>query len=430
MRLSGRLSAAIEVLDDIFARHNSAAAALHEWGRGHRFAGSGDRSAIGNLVYDALRQKAKLAAQMGNDTPRALVLAVAHTIWDVPVEEITEAVAEKFGPGALTDEEKAALQTPLTGKQHYWTDGNFPQWLAPSFKACFGADTAARQGNALAQRAPVDLRVNILKTSRKELLAEFAKHGAVEGPLSPNSVRIPAPHGQNRSPNVEIEAAHGKGWFEVQDTASQIVALLAGAKPGDTVVDLCAGAGGKTLAMAATMDNQGTVHAYDRDKRRLRPIFERIARSGADNIKVIPADQPEQLEALNGKADIVFLDAPCSGTGAWRRKPDAKWRIKQATLDQRIKDQQAVLESGAKLVKPGGKLIYVTCSVLPQENTDQIEAFLALRKDFTLVPYADVWQQTIATEPPTSADNKKSTLLLTPASHDTDGFFIAIMAKQ
>ncbi len=428
MRLSGRLSAAIEVLDEIFARHNSAAAALHEWGRAHRFAGSGDRSAIGNLVYDALRQKQRLAAQMGTDSSRALVLAVAKSVWGLGVDEIGEAVAEKFGPGALTDEEKTALQTPLEGKQHYWIEGNFPQWIGPAFKNCFG-DGAAIQGNALAQRAPVDLRVNTIKSNRAELLTEFEKHGAIEGPLSPDSVRIPAPQGQNRSPNVEIEAAHGKGWFEVQDSASQIVSLLAGAKPGDTVVDLCAGAGGKTLAMAAAMNNEGKVYAYDRDKRRLRPIFERLARAGATNVEVIPADQPELLEEMAGTADVVFLDAPCSGTGSWRRKPDAKWRLKQATLDQRIKDQQDVLESGAKLVKPGGKLIYVTCSVLPQENTDQITAFLGKWKNFSLIPVQDIWKQTIGTEVPLSADGKKSTLLLTPASHDTDGFFIAVMER-
>jgi len=429
MRLSGRLSAAIEVLDDIFARHNSAAAALHEWGRGHRFAGSGDRSAIGNLVYDALRQKSTLAAQMGTDSSRALVLAVAKTGWGLKAEEIAEAVGEKFGPGALSDEEKSALQTPLEGKQHYWVEGNFPQWIGPAFKNCFGDDAAA-QGNGLAQRAPVDLRVNTLQTSRAELLAEFEKHGAVEGPLSPHCVRIPAPHGQNRSPNVEIEAAHGKGWFEVQDAASQIVSLLARAKPGDTVIDLCAGAGGKTLALAAAMNNQGKVYAWDRDKRRLRPIFERIARSGADIIEVIPADQPELLEDLTAKADVVFLDAPCSGTGSWRRKPDAKWRFRQSTLDQRLKDQQEVLENGAKLVKPGGHLIYVTCSVLPQENTEQVAAFLSKWKNFSLVPYPDIWKQTIGTEPPVSADGKNATLLLTPSSHDTDGFFIAIMERN
>jgi len=429
MRLGGRLSAAIEVLDEIFNRHTSAAAALHEWGRAHRFAGSGDRSAIGNLVYDALRQKSKLAAQMGAETPRALVLAVAKTLWDLPLEEIEQAAAEKFGPGVLSDEETRALKTPLGDKQHYWITGNFPQWVGPTFKKTFGGN-AARQGAALAERAPVDLRVNTLKTSREKLLAEFEKHGAIEGPLSPNSVRIPAPVGQNRSPNVEIEAAHGMGWFEVQDSASQVVSLLANARPDEIVIDMCAGAGGKTLAMAATMNNSGTIYAYDRDKRRLRPIFERIARSGAQNIEVIPADQPEMLEALNGKADVVFLDAPCSGTGSWRRKPDAKWRLKQATLDQRIKDQRAVLEAGAKLVKPGGRLIYVTCSVLPQENTEQTATFLRQWSNFELIPYAQVWNETIGTQPPVSADGLKSTLLLTPASHQTDGFFIAVMQRK
>jgi len=429
MRLAGRLSAAIDVLNNIFTGHNSAAAALHEWGKAHRFAGSGDRSAIGNLVYDALRQKSQLAARMGDDSPRALVLAVASTLWEFSVTEIATAAAEKFGPGALTDAEQTALKTPLEAKQPAWVTGNFPQWLAPSYKAAFG-DDAARQGEALSRRAPVDLRVNNLKTSRDELLAEFKKFEATKGPLSPFCVRIPAPHGQRRSPNVEIETAHGKGWFEVQDAASQVVSLLAGAKPGDEVVDLCAGAGGKTLAMAATMNNKGKIYAYDKDKRRLRPIFERVIRSDAGNIEVIAADQPAELEELTGKADVVFLDAPCSGSGSWRRKPDGKWRLKPATLDQRIKDQKAVLESGAKLVKTGGRLIYVTCSVLPEENTQQVKTFLDQHREFILVPYAGVWADNIDSEPPASADGETSTLLLTPASHDTDGFFIAIMQKK
>ena len=429
MRLGGRLSAAIDVLNDIFSNHTSAAAALHEWGRGHRFAGSGDRSAIGNLVYDALRQKPQIAAQMGSDSSRALVLGVASTLWGLEVDEIEAAMAEKFGPGPLSDQELSAIKTPLAAKQPVWVSGNFPQWLAPSYTSAFGED-AARQGAALAERAPVDLRVNSLKTSRDELLAEFAKFGAIEGPLSPLSIRIPAPQGQKRSPNVEIEAAHGKGWFEVQDSASQIVSLLASAKSGDIVIDLCAGAGGKSLAMAAAMNNEGILYAYDKDKRRLRPIFERIARSGAKNVEVIPADQPQQLEGLSGKADIVFVDAPCSGAGSWRRKPDGKWRLKEATLAQRIKDQKAVLASGAKLVKPGGRLIYVTCSVLPQENTAQVRSFLEQARDFSLVPYGPVWRDNIDGNPPISADGETETLLLTPASHGTDGFFIAILQKQ
>lgn len=429
MRLGGRLSAAIEVLDDILGRHNSAASALHDWGRAHRFAGSGDRSAIGNLVYDALRQKQSLAAQMGSDSSRALVLAVATTIWRLELSDVATAAAEKFGPGPLSEAERAALQTPLSDDDHYWIRGNFPQWIAPSFKKLFG-DMAAGQGMALAQRAPVDLRVNTLKASRRQVLDELAKFGAVPGPLSPLSVRLAATSGPGRSPNVELEPAHGKGWFEVQDSASQLVSLLAGAKPGDEVVDLCAGAGGKTLALAAAMNNHGTIYAHDRDKRRLRPIFDRLLRAGAENVEVIPADEPARIDKLAGKADVVFLDAPCSGTGSWRRKPDAKWRLKQATLKQRIRDQQAVLKTGAELVKPGGRLIYVTCSILPQENTEQVTEFLSHNTEFHLLPYGDVWQQTIGTEPPRSADGETTTLLLTPASHDTDGFFIAIMEKR
>jgi 16S rRNA (cytosine967-C5)-methyltransferase len=429
MRLGGRIAAAMEVLEEIFNRHTSAAAALHEWGRAHRFAGSGDRSAIGNFVYDALRRKNSIGSMMGSHNPRALVLGVARTSWEMSLADIDQAVSEKFGPGALTDREKTALKGVLADDAPTWVRGDFPTWLEPSFVEVFG-DDAASQGAALACRAPVDLRVNTLKTTRENLLTEFAGHGALEGPLSPLSVRIPAPDKARRTPNVEIETAHGKGWFEVQDSASQVVALLAGAQPGDQVMDFCAGAGGKTLAIAAAMNNDGTVYAHDRDKRRLRPIFERITRSGADSIKVIGADETERFDELAGQMDIVLLDAPCSGAGSWRRKPDAKWRLSEATLEQRIKDQQAVLASGAKLVKPGGRLVYITCSVLPQENTAQVEAFLKQNSPFSLVPYRQIWQAVIGSMPPDSADGSKTTLLLTPYSHDTDGFFIAIMEKK
>jgi 16S rRNA (cytosine967-C5)-methyltransferase len=250
----------------------------------------------------------------------------------------------------------------------------------------------------------------------------------VAGPLSPFSVRIESPTHETRNVNVEVEPAHGLGWFEVQDSASQVAALLSGAQPGESVIDICAGAGGKTLALAAMMKNKGRLVAHDQDKHRLRPIFERIGRSGATNIDVVAADEGAKLNDMGG-FDCVLIDAPCSGSGAWRRKPDAKWRLQPKQLEQRQKDQCDVLAQGAALVKAGGRLVYITCSVLPEENTDQVKSFLAANKNFKIVPYAEQWKHAIGGDVPKSADGSANTLLLTPAQHGVDGFFVAVMQK-
>jgi 16S rRNA (cytosine967-C5)-methyltransferase len=243
-------------------------------------------------------------------------------------------------------------------------------------------------------------------------------------------VRVPAPEGAGRAPHLEAEAAHGKGWFEVQDEGSQVAALLAGAGPRLQVLDLCAGAGGKTLALAAAMQNTGQIYAYDADKRQLRPIFERLKRAGARNVQVMDAGDEAALLALGPRFDLVLVDAPCSGSGTWRRKPDSKWRLKPANLPERQGEQRDALELGARLVKPGGTLAYVTCSVLPEENTDQIAAFLASHGEFAIEPFEALWRERLGSEPPASADGRTDTLQLTPAHHGTDGFFIALMRRQ
>jgi 16S rRNA (cytosine967-C5)-methyltransferase len=177
------------------------------------------------------------------------------------------------------------------------------------------------------------------------------------------------------------------------------------------------------------MGNKGQIHAYDSDKHRLRPIFERLQRAGARNVQVLGADESVRLDQLKEKIDCVVIDAPCSGSGAWRRNPDSKWRLTEKQLAQRLADQKVVLERGAGLVKPGGRLLYITCSVLPEENDDQVQAFLASHPAFALIPYRDQWRSAIGTEPPTSAGTAEDTLLLTPNAHATDGFFIAVMRK-
>lgn len=429
MRTGARIAAAIEVLDAMAQQHRPAADALADWGRSHRFAGSGDRSAIGHLVYDALRRKLSLAARMGSDTGRALAVAAAPEALGVSVEDVIRAAdGSEHSIAPLSEEEQAGLARAIPADAPDWVAGDVPEWLAPSFRRVFG-DRTAEEGAALARRAPVEVRVNTLKATRDKVLKALAHFGAEPTPLSPLGVLMPPPQGAKRHPQVEAEAAHGKGWYEVQDEGSQIAALMSGASPRQQVLDLCAGAGGKTLAFAAAMHNTGQIYAYDTDRKQLRPMFDRLKRAGVRNVQVLDGGDEAALTALGPRFDVVVVDAPCSGSGTWRRRPDSKWRLKSQSLEARIADQKKVLATAKDLVKPGGRLIYITCSVLAEENTDQVAAFLAEAPEFRVVPYADVWRERIGTEPPRSADGRDDALLLTPASHGTDGFFIATLAR-
>jgi 16S rRNA (cytosine967-C5)-methyltransferase len=429
MRRGAHIKAAIEVLEEVLDRHRPAAAALADWGKSHRFAGSGDRAAIGNLVFDALRRRRSLAWQMGADTPRAIALAAAPRALGLAAAAIAaSADGTPYAVEPLSNVELAGLSQEAPGDAPLPVRGDFPDWLEPSFTRAFGA-AAAQEAAGLAQRAPVDLRVNTLKADRAKVLKALARFAPVATPLSPVGVRLAAPEGAGRQPNVEAEIGHGRGWYEVQDEGSQLAALMAGAGPRQQVLDICAGAGGKTLALAAVMHNTGQIYAYDDDSIRLRPILERLKRAGVRNAQVLPAGASDALMALGPRFDLVFIDAPCTGTGAWRRHPDAKWRLRPANLVRRQTEQAALLATAAALVKPGGRLVYVTCSVLPEENTDQTARFLANHSAFATLPWRDAWATGVGGEPPTSADGSGTALLLTPACHGTDGFFIAVFVR-
>jgi 16S rRNA (cytosine967-C5)-methyltransferase len=430
MRPGAQIKAAAEVLGEILDRHQTAANALADWGKAHRFAGSGDRAAIGNLVYEALRRRRSLAAQMASDSPRAIVLAAAPRALGLSPAEVAagaDGTAHAIEP--LTAAEQAALaQGGPAADAPAPLRGDYPDWLAPSFERAFGP-AAAEEGAALARRAPVDLRVNTLRADRDKVMRSLARFAPVATPLSPVGVRLPVKAGSARQPNVEAEAGHGKGWFEVQDEASQIAAHMTGAGPRQQLLDICAGSGGKTLALAALMRNTGQVYAYDEDAVRLRPIFDRLKRAGVRNVQVLPAGDASALAALGPRFDAVLLDAPCTGTGTWRRRPDAKWRLKPANLAQRRQEQRAVLAAAAALTRPGGRLVYATCSVLPEENTDQVAWFLASQPGFTVLPWRAWWADGVGGAPPASADAGDEALLLTPARHGTDGFFIAVLGR-
>lgn len=428
MQTGARLQAAAEVLEDILVRHRPTALALADWGKAHRFAGSGDRNAIGGIVYDALRRRASIAWAMGDETPRALAIGAGALALALPPQAIAAACdGARHAPSALSEAEAAGLARPLDGAPPH-VQADVPQWIWPRFGALFG-DRAVAEGRALAARAPTDLRVNTLKAARDKVLKALKDFNIAETALAPNGVRVPPPQGAQRTPNLQAEAAFQAGWFEIQDEGSQIVAALAGAGARQQVLDLCAGGGGKTLAMAAAMQNTGQIYAYDTDRLRLKPIFERVKRAGVRNVQVLRGGDEAALAALGAKFDVVLVDAPCTGTGVWRRRPEAKWRLKPESLAARQAEQASVLATAARHVKPGGRIVYVTCSLLPDENGVAVERFLAAHAGFEPVPYRDVWRQRLGGEPPASADGRDDGLLLTPASHGTDGFYCMTLRR-
>ena len=394
---------------------------MRDWGKSHRFAGSSDRHVIGTLVYDCLRNKNSAAARSGSEEPRSLILGTLVEVWNLSTEEIDALCTEQYGAGALTGTERKLLETSREARADYIL-GNYPQWLTAQLQQAFGAELVP-QMQALSVRAPIDLRVNTLKVTREILLQNLAKFNAVITPLSPTGIRIAAPGIEARNISVEAEPAHGMGQFEVQDEASQLSALIAAPTPGQSVLDLCAGAGGKTLALAALMQNKGQLVAYDRDKHRLRPIFERITRSGAICIEVVAADEEHKI-ARAGGYDLVVVDAPCTGSGTWRRKPDAKWRLGEKQLQVRMNEQASVLSQAVPFVKKGGKLAYFTCSILPSENQEQVKKFLQSNSGFKIIPYTEQWRGA-----PVSVNGSKEMLQLTPHSHGTDGFFVCVMQR-
>jgi len=429
MRPGARVSAAIEIITTILSRYQPVPVALEDWGKAHRFAGSGDRNVIGHLVYDGLRHKASSAHVLASSSPRALVLGGLRAHGTSAAEISAMCTGADHSPESLSTEEHMRLEAWSLADAPVWVKGNMPEWLAPSFDRAFGS-RAAEEGAALAARAPADLRVNTLRAEPDKVLEALTPFAAEPCAMAPNGIRIPLPSGYGRTPNLMAEEGYQSGWFEIQDEGSQIAAALTCAQAGEQVLDLCAGGGGKSLAMAAAMRNKGQVFAYDSDRMRLKPIFARLDRAGVRNVQMLRGGDEAALEALGNRFDLVLADCPCTGTGTWRRRPDAKWRLKPDALAARIRDQQQVLARATRHVKPGGRLVYVTCSVLPEENTDQVAWFLKAYPDFTIEPFAELWQRSIGGTPPTSADGREDTLLLTPATHKTDGFFIASFRRD
>jgi 16S rRNA (cytosine967-C5)-methyltransferase len=432
MTPAARLSAAIEIIAAIESQRIPAAQALKEWGTSHRFAGSGDRAAIAGLVWDVLRRRASSAHLMGSETPRARVLGMLKLERGMDVDTI-DALCDggRYAPEPLSEKERAALSSGSLEGAPAHIAGDYPEWLDAQLAAVFGEDRVA-EAVAMASRAPLDLRVNTLKAKREKVLGSLKHLGAKVTPWSPNGLRIEL-SADARNPGIHSEEDFVKGAVEVQDEGSQLAALFSAAKPGEQVIDLCAGAGGKTLALAAMMGGKGRLIATDRDKRQLAPIHERLSRAGVHNCEVrAPKGEAEPLADIKASADLVLIDAPCSGTGTWRRNPDAKWRMRPGALEVRLKDQVEVLDRASAMVKAGGRIAYITCSVLPAENNEQVRAFVARHPEFAVVPSEEtasvLWDK--AEDFAEAALHSEEGWLMTPRRTGTDGFFVSVLRKS
>ncbi|MFN3910422.1 RsmB/NOP family class I SAM-dependent RNA methyltransferase [Hyphomonas sp.] len=434
MRTGGKISAAIEVLRDVMERHQPLKIALRDWGKRARYAGSKDRAWVSGLVLDALRRRNSIAHHMGHGDARALILGALRIAWDWNARDIEEACYDDHGPTPLTNDERSRLILAPDPSAAPHVQGDYPDWMTPHMQRVFGPD-AVIEAQTMAMRADVDLRVNTLKSDAEKASLPLKSVKAQPSKLLVNAYHIPARDPTEREDSIEGIPAFSKGWVEVQDAGSQIAAAAANARPGEHVMDYCAGGGGKTLALAAQMEGKGQIHAYDIDGKRLSALIPRLKRSGASNVQLVHPSEGNSLEPLVGQMDLVFVDAPCTGTGTWRRRPDSKWRVKPAQLEKRMQDQREILQAASTFVKPGGRLLYATCSFLIEEDEDRVAEFLAGAPHFA---ERDAAEAAIASGALTAHGasvvrkfrGPTGSVRLTPRRSGTDGFFFALLERR
>lgn len=397
MTPAARLAAVAGILDT-FDLARPVEVQLRAWARGNRYAGSKDRRAIADRLYTILRRWRSCAAQGGGGTGRARVLGSLAAVDGLSTGEIAGLCIDGYGLPWLNDTEWTILS-----REPDWASGaerlDWPDWLWGAAVEAFGPETA-RELDALRGRAPVDLRVNTLKATLAQALAALEEDGISHAePRPPLALRLPP------GTPVLTTRAWREGLVELQDAGSQAVAAMTGARPGETVLDACAGGGGKTLALAAMMENRGRLLAFDVATARMADLPERARRAGATRIEILRGDAPERQ---GGACDRVLVDAPCSGSGSWRRDPVGKWRLTPAMLSALTRMQDEALDTALPALRPGGTLVYATCSVLRAENEDRIAALLARHPGLSL----------------------EETRRLHPARDGCDGFFAARLSLR
>jgi 16S rRNA (cytosine967-C5)-methyltransferase len=429
MTPAARLQAVIELMDAILTSSRPADGEVLAFFRGRRFIGAKDRRGVSNQAWRIQRTRARLAWALGTDQPNGRLLVLADLI--LAEHKTADSAAglfsgAKYGPSPLTaNERRMAVRAEgrVRAEPPRAVRLECPAWLLPKLDAAFGASADA-EISALGAEAALDLRANTLKASRDDVLKLLTdqRHDPRPTPLSPLGIRVSA------RLNLGSHQGFRDGLFEVQDEASQICAQLVAPRPGDAVLDLCAGAGGKTLAIAALMANKGRIVACDVATGRLVRSKTRLRRAGVHNatLRILEGEHDKWLKRQGAVFDRVLVDAPCSGIGAWRRNPDARWRFAPDDLGRLALVQRKVLAQAAPLVRTGGRLIYATCSLLPEENDDRVREFLAADARFKPIPWVDVWGKAFSTPPPVCDSDF---LTLTPARNGTDGFFVAILER-
>ena len=434
MTPAARVAAAIDILGLVEALDRPADRIVEHWFRSHRFAGAKDRAAINAIVYGVLRHRAELAWKISQILdaravgPRSLVIANLAEGIDQDSSNVRSLFdASRYGPAPLEDDEQSLISEMTEPAKSFsdipnWVRVNCPEWLFGELSGSLGQSVMSEM-SALQQRAPLDLRANSLKAARQDAQSALASEG-VEAELCPiatTGLRV------LERASIRDTRAFREGIVEIQDEGSQLASLLVDARPGHSVVDLCAGAGGKSLALAASMTNDGLIHAWDISNSRLKRMRERLERAGATIVKshhISGMDDP-WIDRFAGQADRVLVDAPCTGTGTIRRNPDLPWRLSPDDTVRYASLQQQLLARAATLVATGGRLIYVTCSLLEAENALSVSNFLDAHRNFRTVAIDSLWS-TILKKDPSETGNF---ILLTPARYGTDGYFIAVLER-
>ncbi|MCB8874327.1 RsmB/NOP family class I SAM-dependent RNA methyltransferase [Acidisoma silvae] len=427
MTPNARFEAAIALLEAIAAAPRKPADAVaNDFFRSRRYIGGGDRRAVAEQAWSVLRQHRRLTwwieRAQGQPSGRMLVAAAAILGGQIYGDVCAMFSGGRYGPQPLEADEAEILRRL---KDHTIEHPamppavrlEVPDWIYPLLEARFGAETD-REIAAMLAPAPLDLRVNMLKGNRQQAIDALAAEGitAKSGRFSPWGLRV-----EGRRPVVTGEAFQS-GLIEIQDEGSQIVALMAEPQPGMRVLDYCAGAGGKTLAMAMMMENKGHILAADTSAPRLDGAVRRLRRAGVHNVEqhLLTDGDGKWAKRRRETYDRVLVDAPCTGTGTWRRNPDARARLTEQDLSELVAKQAVILQEASRFLRKGGRLVYATCSILPAENEEQVQRFLAANADFT---------QVAPTRPEAAKLARDGMVHLTPASHGTDGFFAAVLER-
>ena len=410
MRPAARLRTIAELLPQTLSDRQPADRIMQQWGRQNRYAGSKDRRDISDRLFAILRHYGALTARLGSDDPLLVTMLATHLLGDVTLDEIVAmADGSQYGPPPISGaEEKTLSHAAATPPSDRANGLAVPVWMLDDIAAQLGDETDAVM-QAMLTRAPLDVRVNTLQADRQAAQNALREDDIETAPLAKIDTALRV-HG---TAQITMSAAYRAGMVEVQDAGAQAVAQICDAQPFETVMDFCTGAGGKALALAAQMNNKGRLLVHDAIKTRMRHLPERVTRAGAEIIETV---SPEHLRDFEAQCNLVVVDVPCSGAGRWRRAPETKWRLTAEALADLHKLQAEILQKAAALVRPEGRLAYITCSLLASENDRQIDKFLKKNQGF----------EPMKSDGPMGAQARH---MLHPLNAETDGLFIALMRR-